>query len=268
METATPIVLSPEWTSAPSALQSRMKQLQDRVEECKRRIEGQNNSVAEVCRGALELQGQAATLKNTLDSMAQRLQALGVGAAAAAEAVVPAPAPVAPAPQAAEPALPATEVSLKSGTPEQDFGGGLLRCIPYLLIAAAGIGYGLTSRTVEAAAAVPAANASAARPSAEASGVLEAPASADPENEALRLVYEYKLPGRDQDMLDLVGTREDALGPSPWQMECDESNRCDVSFISRPGGDEKPVYEFAVDLGAKTVTPSSATTERLLADAG
>ena len=228
MEPSSSTLVAPEWTSAPSAIQSRVLQLQDRVEGCRQRIEDQNRSVVGVCRGVWELQAQAAAIQGTLDDLAQRLQAL--------EAVASPPDPVVCAPQAAEPVPPAPEVPPGGETAGQNSAGGLLRCIPYLLIAAAGIGYGLTSRTVEAAAPVAAAVPEPRRPSGESLAVAGAPAAGDPENEALRLVYEYRLPGTDEDMLDLVGAQEDALGPSPWEIECDESHRCDVSFISRVGG--------------------------------
>jgi hypothetical protein len=155
----------------------------------------------------------------------------------------------------------------------QASGGGLLPCIPYLLIVAAGIVYGLASRNVEAAAPLAAAVDCPRPPSGVASAVAAsvvaaAPAPSDAQNEALKLVYEYRLPGTNQDMLDLVGAREGILGPFPWEIECDESNRCDVSFISRVRGEEEPVYKFAVDLGAKAVTPSPSTAERLLSEVG
>ncbi len=205
-----------------------MQRLQHRVEGCKQRLAEQNQSVADIYRGALALQAQAAALKKTFDGMAPKLQAEIAG---------------------------------------QGFAGGLLRCIPYLLIAAAGIGYGLTNCTVEAAAPMAAEVASLRLPSREALAAVSALAPGDPEREALGLVYEYRLPGTDEDMLDLVGAQEDALGPSPWEIECDESHRCDVSFIPRIGRGEEPLYEFAVDLGAQAVIPSTTTVERLRSDA-
>jgi hypothetical protein len=242
METASQVVLSPEWTSAPTALQSRMQQLQGRVEGCRQRLQAQDQSVADICRGALELQAQAEALKRRLEDMGRRLQELGVGVVSI---------PTADAAPAADPPQP----------PGREPGPGLLKCLPYLLIAAAGIGYGLTSQALPTLAAAPAASVPPA------SGISASAAAADPESEALRLVYEYRLPGTEQDMLDLIGSQEEALGPSPWEIACDEDLRCDVSFTSRSVAEEEPLYGFAVDLGAKTVTPSPETAERLLSSA-
>ncbi|MCX5795183.1 MAG: hypothetical protein NTY77_06810 [Elusimicrobia bacterium] len=235
-----------------TSVSSRMQQVQHRVAECKRRLDGQNRSVADACRGALELQARAAALKKNLEDMAQRLQALEASAASAA------PDTIASAPETAAPSR---------ESPGPGGAGGIWRCFPYLLVVAAGIGYGLTDRNVAAAAPAAAPVSEAWRPAAVAWPAAAAPAPGEPANEALRLVYEYRLPGMDAAMLDLVGAREDALGPSPWGIECDESDRCEVTFISRAGGDEEPLYEFAVDLGAKAVTPSPSTVERLLSEA-
>ena len=255
METAAQVVLSPAWTEAPSAFQSRINQLHWRVEDCRQKLQAQNQSVAGVCRSALELQAQAQALKQTLEDMSRRLQALGVSAApaetpAAPAASVPAPAEAAPG-ASSDPPQPTGQAS----------GTGMMRCLPYLLIVAAGIGYGLIGHPLPTIAAVPAASVPPA------SGISASAAAADPESEALRLVYEYRLPGTDQDMLDLIGSQEEALGPSPWEIECGEDLRCDVSFTSRSVADEDPLYGFVVDLGAQTVTPSPETAERLLSSA-
>ena len=127
-----------------------------------------------------------------------------------------------------------------------------MRCIPYFLIVAAGVGYGIAGQ------------ASTSEAGLDVSGPARRVCAGSPENEALRMVYEYRPSGRDQDVLDMLGTKEDALGPSPWQTECDQDNRCDVSSISRDAGDGEPLYEFSVDLGAKSVTPSEMTEQRLL----
>ena len=258
METASQTILSPEWTSAPTALQSRMQQLQHRVEECQRRLEDQNQSVADICRGALELQAQAAALKRRLEDMGRRLQELGVGVASIPPAAEPLPAAASPMPAAPETPGAALPPEDRKADASRNPAKGLLQCLPYLLIAAAGIGYGLTGHAVEAGASSP------RRPSGDASAVAGASTTGDPGSEALRLVYEYRLPGTDQDMLDLIGSQEEALGPSPWEIECDENSRCDVSFTSRSVAEEEPLYGFEVDLGAKTVTPSPETAERLL----
>jgi hypothetical protein len=250
MENPAQVVLSPEWTAAPSHLQRRMQELHGRVEECRRSLGEQGRSVREVCRGALELQAQAAALKKRLEEMGRRLQELGVGVSAAAVSAEAAP-PCAPVPQ--EPNVPPVLETRRSP----------LQCLPYILIVAGGIGYGWTSHAVEHRALAAAQAESAGFPGAAAAPA--APSSgAGPESEALGLVYEYRLPGTDQSMFDLIGFQEEALGPSPWDIACGEDLRCDVSFTPRGLPDVEPLYGFAVDIGAGTVTPSVETVERLL----
>ncbi|MBI5240780.1 MAG: hypothetical protein HY926_09935 [Elusimicrobia bacterium] len=237
MESPAQVVLSPEWTAAPSRLQQRMQDLCGRVEGCRQRLQAQDRSVREVCRGALELQAQAAALRARLEDMSRRLQDLGVGvAAASAAATVPPPAP--------------------QSVPDREPGKGLLQCLPYVLIVAGGIGYGWTSHAKESLPSVAAQEAPVLPP--------EPAVAAGPESEALGLVYEYRLPGTDQNMFDLIGSQEEALGPSPWDIECDEDLRCDVSFTPRGLPESEPLYGFAVDLGAGMVTPSDETVARLL----
>ena len=240
MESPAQVVLSSEWTSAPTALQARMQRLQSRVEECRRSAQEQDGSVREVCRGALKLQAQAAALKARLEDMGRRLQELGVGVAAAA-------APP-PAPQPAAPELPVVAAAPEGPSPAA--GRSPLQCLPYILIVAGGIGYGWTSHAVEPSPPV----------SVPASVLPAAPAPAEsPESEALGLVYEYRLPGTEQSMLELIGSQEDVLGPSPWDVSCGDDLRCDVSYTPSLPAQAEPLYGFSVDLGAGTVTPSAET---------
>jgi hypothetical protein len=255
MESPAQVVLSPEWTAAPSRLQQRMQDLHVRVEDCRRRLQEQDRSVREVCRGALELQAQAAALKNRLEGMGRRLQELGVGVAAVpADILAPAVAEAASVPSSAPPVLPEG--------PARERGGRTLQCLPYVLIVAGGIGYGWAGHA--AAARIPASFAPAGVELQSGEAVSPRPASAGPESEALGLVYEYRLPGTEQSMLDLIGSQEAALGPSPWDIACGEDLRCDVSFTPRGLPGLEPLYGFSVDLGAGTVTPSVETVERLL----
>ena len=117
------------------------------------------------------------------------------------------------------------------------------------------MGYGLKSQALS----LPQAQAAEA----VAPQAVSQPAANGPQNEALRLVYEYRLPGTDRDMLDMVGSQESIMGPSPWAIECVSDERCDVSFIKRDGADSEPLYEFDVDLAAKSVTPAPETEQKL-----
>ena len=115
---------------------------------------------------------------------------------------------------------------------------------------AGGIGYGWTSHAVEPRPPV----------AAPVSVPQAAPAPAEsPESEALGLVYEYRLPGTEQSMLELIGSQEDVLGPSPWDISCGDDLRCDVSYTPSLPAQAEPLYGFSVDLGAGTVTPSAET---------
>ena len=136
-----------------------------------------------------------------------------------------------------------------------------MRCVPYALIVAAGVGYGWASQVPPELLGTSSGSVAPVSESAVGSAAVE------PESEALRLVYEYRLPGTDQDMLDLLGSREEALGPSPWDVACGEDLHCEVSFNPRSALDVDPLYGFAVDLGAKTVTPFPETAARLLSSA-
>jgi hypothetical protein len=120
----------------------------------------------------------------------------------------------------------------------------------------AGIGYAIKSPTV------PDSPLSAPKPF-RAAHITPAPVAAAPANEALRLVYEYRMPGSEHDVLDLVGTQESVLGPSPWNIECAPEGRCDVAFYKRDGQETEPLYEFEVDLPAQSVTPAPETAEKL-----
>lgn len=261
METAPNELLSSEWTEAPSALQQRMQSLQDRVEDCRQRLQSQDQTVVDIYRTSLDLQDRAKAMQKSIEDMTRRLQALGVGVQEAApavkETVQPEPAvlalPQAAAPQP-EPAAPEPQPD-----PRPPAGGGtLLRALPYFFIAAAGLGYGLKSQ------AFPAPEPAAAAVAAPQPPAYEEPAASEPENEALRLVYEYRVPGTDRDMLDIIGTQEAILGPSPWSIECAAEDRCQVSFNLREGPDALPIYEFDVDLAAQTVTPTPETAQRLI----
>lgn len=237
MENPAQVVLSPEWTSAPTALQARMQRLQSRVDECRRSAQEQDRSVREVCLGALELQAQAAALKARLEDMGRRLRELGVGVAAVVSAAPELP--VVPSAPQEPPAPPAGRA-----------GRSPLQCLPYVLIVAGGIGYGWTSHAVEPRPPV----------SVPVSVIQAAPAPTEsPESEALGLVYEYRLPGTEHSMLELIGSQEDVLGPSPWDVSCGDDLRCDVSYTPSLPAQAEPLYGFSVDLGAGTVTPSAET---------
>jgi len=232
------------WTTAHSALQARMRRRRQRVEDCRQRLQAQKLAVAEIRRGARDLEAKAAALQGSLNRTRERLQALGAGLAQAAlpilpfSSAVPAPKPGSAAPRPGSPVL-------------------ILQALPYLFIIAAGLGYGIKSQASPAPAPRPTASAAAAPEQAV------VPENNDPANAALQLVYEYRPPGTERDILDLVGMQEAVLGPSPWTIECASEERCNVSFNTRERTAEEPLYEFEVDLAAKTVTPSPATAQRL-----
>lgn len=137
--------------------------------------------------------------------------------------------------------------------------GWFLQIVPYLVILAVGLDYRFNTPPLPAPAALtadlPKPAIASALPTVEDSR----------KNEALRLLYEYQVPGTDWDMLDLIGTQEAILGPSPWALECVSENLCTVSFVRREGWDEEPLYRFEVNLAAKTVVPAPETVRKLLA---
>ena len=138
--------------------------------------------------------------------------------------------------------------------------GRLLRLSVCLVVAAVGLGYNL--RTPPRPAAAPRTE-SLPRPA-----IVPSPPAAEDtrQSEALRLLYEYRLPGTDWNMLDLIGPQEAILGPSPWAMVCLSENVCTVSFVRRGDSIEEPLYKFEVNLAAKTVVPAPETLRKLLAD--
>jgi len=252
-----------------------MLRLQERLTQCQKSLQNQTSSVSEISRDAQELQTQAAALRQAVEQMDQRLKALGVGAAqiqpprpATVEPALPTPQPVAaplPYNQASSPsqqfllaaATPDPKETPLPGTamPDKGHPGVVMQAMPYIVLAAAGMGYVLTSHASSAAIADPIpAVAPAANNAAE-----------GPENEALRLVYEYRLPGTDSDILNLVGDKEGILGPSPWDIDCPSHDRCSVVFNVQEASGRKPVYEFEADLLTKTVSPSPETAAKLAA---
>lgn len=81
--------------------------------------------------------------------------------------------------------------------------------------------------------------------------------------EALRLVYDYRPAGSSLSVRELLGPEIVASSESeasPWVVTRDEDGSVLVTF--RPYGEileNAPVYEFEVDLGAKTVRASNET---------
>jgi hypothetical protein len=284
MEPESLVSPAPQWASAPSALQSRLQHLQSKMDECRQRLQSQDQEVGEVGNAAMELQARAAHLMESLCSLTERIDALGHDLARACD---PEPPPQAPAPQhimgldpisedrASFEALP--EIAVEEPTPEQpprSSPGPLLKSMPYILLLTIGLGYALKGQASPAPALpsaqipvpAPVVDAPSEAPppaigaAAEPTGAK--PAMGDLESEALRLVYEYRLPGSQREMLDLVGSQEAALGPSPWEVTCSPEARCDVSFAPRRYPGSVPLYEFEVDLVRKTVTPSAETAEK------
>ena len=248
-----------EELAEPTGLQMSLQRLQEKAQECRQRLKAQDQAVNGIRQDAVDLRLQAEALKKSIAAMSGRLRAVAAGVSA----VVPPPiAPVAhvvrpvpvQAPSPAAFAVPAVPVSVEPDPwPVVPASSRLLQALPYVFLVLAGLGYGLSSQALPSPQAAPAV---------AASPVVQ-PVADDPENEALSLVYEYRPTGLDQDMLDLVGAQEEVLGASPWEIECIAPDRYHVSFNSRPGAQEEPLYEFDVDLASKTVTPTPEPAEKL-----
>ncbi|MDD5656719.1 MAG: hypothetical protein PHF00_05635 [Elusimicrobia bacterium] len=206
--------------------------LEASLDLCRRALLAQNRSLAEIRRRAENIRACAAAMDGALDRMGDQLREL--------ESRAPARSPI------AAPLLAGPRIRLR---------GLALQILPYLIILCAGLGYGIGSQ---------------ARPAAPArlapAPLSTAPSPADDvESAALGLVYEYRLPGLERDVLDILGAREARLGPSPWDIECLDEQRCVVAFNDGRTKDGEPLYEFDVDLAAETVTPSERTEAALSA---
>jgi len=227
-----------------------MQALRVRVEGCRTRLDAQNRDVTDVCREARDLQSRFAALKESIRATTLRLQAVELRAGQAAvlpPSARPAPLFPRPAPAAAEPSRARRRLAGAAG----------------IALLGAALGCALWLRAPKAPPAAPAPAAPTA-PAPRAPGPEPAAQSpGSPEDEALRLVYEYRPPGAERGVLDLVGAQQAALGPSPWVVECASETDCSVSYNQGETEDEEPLYEFEVDLAAKTVTASPETALRL-----
>ncbi|MFA6004800.1 MAG: hypothetical protein WC881_12130 [Elusimicrobiota bacterium] len=219
------------------------------------RMQSHNRTVEDIRKQAEELQARADALKAALNAMALRMQS---ARSSVAQARAQAPTPI--------PAGPATIIALlpaplpAAAKPRSNALRFMLHALfAMTLTTAAGLGLGLQGQTGPG---------SEPAPIPRATPMLDAwaaPLDADtPENEALRLVYEYRLPGMERTVLDLVSDEETVLGPSPWSIEAVGEGRYAVSFDPRHDRKSPERQEFEVDLVNQNVTPSPDTTLKLL----
>ncbi len=76
------------------------------------------------------------------------------------------------------------------------------------------------------------------------------------ESEALRLVYGFRVPGKDRILLDVLERSETPGGPPPWKVEPVDGSVYAVTYTPAD-------YEFEADIAAGTVKPSAETLARL-----
>ncbi len=200
-----------------NTLPSRIERLETCLAQCRHQLQTQAETLTDLRRGASILRSQSQGMHDELSQLSTHVEILGE-----------------------KPAQPPQRPSR------------LLQLIPYIVLLTIGLDFGLKDQSPPPPAAtlsstLPRPAIAQARPQAEDSR----------KNEAMRLLYEYRLPGTDWDMLDLIGSQEAILGPSPWTMECVSENLCTVSFTA------EPLYKFEVNLAAKTVSPTKETIEKL-----
>lgn len=137
------------------------------------------------------------------------------------------------------------------------------QALPYLLILAASLGYGLKDAPAapQAAAATPV---PAAIPKQDAPPPAENDSLADANDAVLDLVFHYHLPGARGTILNRMGFKDESfVMKSPWQIERLDRNRYLVVYRSGNDAKEGAVYEFEADLANKTVSLSPETAQML-----
>lgn len=133
--------------------------------------------------------------------------------------------------------------------------------LAYATLAAAGLGLGLRYPRGPEARPPTAPLARAEAPEAPAAESLTEEEASD---EALRLVYEYRVPGAGRQVHELISPGFEAADLSQWVLE--RTGPATYLVIYRPSGDAAgppPLYEFEVDLAAKTVAASPQTMRSL-----
>ena len=223
-------------------LAARMRALEARVDACRESLRDESRSVSDVGRRARDIQERAAAVRGSLERLTAELQRLQT-----AKAIRPIPVPV-PAAARRTPPRPAC--------PRRRRLKLVLPALPCLLLLAAAFGHGIKSQALPAAP-------GPAQPASTIGAQSPAAAEGSPENAALRIVYEHRLPGAERNVLDILGAREASLGPSPWTIECLSEERCIVTFNDGRSEAGEPLYEFDVDLPARTATPAAQTADAL-----
>ena len=139
----------------------------------------------------------------------------------------------------------------------------LTSLLPYAALAAFGLGLGLRGPWRQAPARSYAPTNQAPSFVAEAAPTQSLISEEAASDEALRLVYAYQPQGSRKTVRDILSDEIEqtaASQSSPWIVERGDDGRYIVSFSPyADASDAAPVYEFEVDLNAKTVTARPET---------
>lgn len=225
----------------PRHLHERLDRLKESLQTCQADLDAQREAAQTLRLKVATFRQESAQLSQRAEAAQQRLINVGSG-------------PSLDAQSGARP------------LPPRKHGAGAL---PYMLLVAVGLGYGLqgsalTLPRAEAASAPKYRPAPVPGPSLE---TLSAPepqsvteAEVDESGEALRLVYESQTPGAKASVLELLGAGSAAQ--SPWEVDRFAESGYVVTYRGPDGG---AAYEFEADTASGLVEPSEETAQRLLA---
>jgi hypothetical protein len=264
----------PQVTAAPSALFERLNVLHNAVGLSRARVERQSVELEDLRREIVEYSQLMERLKAQERSLEERSARLLAAEVVRVE-------------EPASPLLPETwalnadpELVLLAAPRGREFTVGALgaaasaraqrplwaRALPYAALGLLALGLGVEGLRYPAHARIPSSLAALPAPPAPALSAEEQALSDETVNgDVLALVYSYVAPGARKNVHDLLSPElETAIGGSPWVLAQLDDKTTLVSF--HPDGEPEegaPVYEFAVDLAAQTVTASPETIRNL-----
>lgn len=236
---------------APRHLHERLQRLQESLHSCQAGLAAQQEAAQTLRLKVAKFRQESAELSQRAERAQLRL--INVGSAT----------------EGSGPSLDTQREARPQNKPQARKHGS--NTLPFLLLIAIGVGYGLQSSELtmpqaEAASAPRYQQPPAPIPVIEAPPVASAQsvteAEIDESGEALRLVYESQAPGSKASVLELLGATETSASRSPWEVDRFDESGYVVTYRTPDG---TAAYEFETDTASGLVKPSAETAQRLIA---